>query len=87
MWCLASANSFIAAHQPDSGTAGVGGRRDNGPVANRGRQSRQGPPRSPAFTNRKESRSSRSLGFSLMVGREGEGAGTKAEGRGSGVRE
>lgn len=77
MWCLASANSFIAAHQPDSGTAGVGGRRDNGPVANRGRQSRQGPPRSPAFTNRKESRSSRSLGFSLMVGREGKGRGQR----------
>lgn len=83
------APSFIAAHPPDSGTAGrrcEAGQWLKQPIAAR-IGARQYPPPSSISTNQKEGGGGRSLGFSLAAGRAGGGAVTESEGRGSGVRE
>lgn len=85
----ALATSFIVVQPPDSGTAGrrwKEGQRLEQPIV-AGRLARQCPPRSPVSSNQKEDGGGSSLSFSLVDGREGEGAESKSEGRGSGVRE
>lgn len=81
-------SSFIATDPPDSGTAGRRqgvGQRLPQPIPAR-RVAQQRPPLSPLSANGKKMRGGDSLGFSLADARAGEGAGTKSEDRGSGVR-